>query len=51
MIVASDGGAGVARIDMDDLGAPVFCPHYPFEGDRMIFSGIAAHDENTVTVL
>ncbi|EKD37468.1 MAG: hypothetical protein ACD_75C01117G0001 [uncultured bacterium] len=51
MIVAPGGGAGVARVDMDDLGAPVFRPHNPFKGDRVVFGGIAAHDEDTVTVL
>jgi hypothetical protein len=36
---------------MNDLGAPILCTHDPFEGDGMIFGGIAAHDKNTVTVL
>jgi hypothetical protein len=35
---------------MDDLGAPIFCLQNPFEGDRMVFGGIAAHDKDTVTV-
>ena len=44
------GGPGKARIHMDDGRAPILGPKRPLKGNRMVFGGIAADDENAITV-
>lgn len=36
---------------MNDLGTPVLRAENPLEGDGVIFSGIASHNKDAVTVL
>lgn len=42
---------GETGIDVDNLGPLVLCLEHPFERDRVVFSCIAALNENTITVL
>ena len=41
---------GKARVDVNELGAPVFGPHDPFERNGMIFRRVAALDEDDIAV-
>src|SRR5207248_6892873 len=40
-----------ARVDVDDLGAPLLCLHHPLEADRMALGHVRALDDDAVGVL
>ncbi len=51
VLVGTGGGTRVPRINMNDLSALVLRFQSPFEGNGMVFGSVAAHYQNTITVL
>ena len=48
--IGDGGGAGEARIDMDQHGPPVLGGDRPVKTDRVRFGHVRAHDQNAVAV-